>query len=81
MNTLLRILLVGVVYLLWRRLVGGMASGRQRVGAQRGPAWLVKDPVCNTYIAQERALTLRLGAQTLYFCSEDCRKKHLACTA
>jgi len=33
----------------------------------------VRDPVCDTYVDQARALTLRRHGETFYFCSEDCR--------
>jgi YHS domain-containing protein len=40
------------------------------------PGVLVQDPVCGTFVDRSRALaaTDRTG-QTLYFCSEACRRK------
>lgn len=82
MSMLTRILLILLGYVLWRWMAAALRKPRQapphvRAGAQ----WLVKDPVCETYVPQSMALPLKVGRETLYFCSEDCRRKHLACTA
>jgi len=39
---------------------------------------MVRDQVCNTFVPKSRALTARVGADELYFCSENCREKFLA---
>ena len=36
---------------------------------------MVKDEVCNTYIAREEALTGVRDGVECYFCSEECRQK------
>lgn len=41
---------------------------------------LVRDPVCGTHVAQGLALPLKLGADTLFFCSADCRDRYLSKT-
>jgi hypothetical protein len=35
-----------------------------------------RDPVCGMKVDRSRALTLRSGARTLHFCSEDCRQAY-----
>lgn len=39
---------------------------------------LVRDKVCNTFLARDSAISARVGQETLYFCSEECRRRHLA---
>jgi len=36
---------------------------------------LKKDPVCGTFISASTALQKKVGDQTYYFCSPDCRDK------
>jgi YHS domain-containing protein len=36
---------------------------------------LKKDPVCGTFISPTSALQKRVGGETYYFCSADCRDK------
>ena len=38
---------------------------------------MVRDRVCNTFLPQNRALESRVGAETHYFCSENCRGRFL----
>jgi len=42
---------------------------------------MAKDPVCGTYVVPERALSVNVGRQTIYFCSAECRDKYRARTA
>ena len=42
---------------------------------------MAKDPVCGTYVVPDRALSLAVGRQTVYFCSAACRDKFRAKTA
>jgi YHS domain-containing protein len=39
---------------------------------------LVRDKVCNTFLSRDSAISARVGQETLYFCSEECRRRHLA---
>lgn len=56
-----------------RQARGGAPGGR--VTPSQGT--LVQDPVCGTYVLQERALTMRgAGGATAYFCSERCRSAY-----
>jgi YHS domain-containing protein len=51
------------------------AAKRPRPAPRQVRGEMVKDEVCNTYIAREEALTgVRDGAEC-YFCSEECRRK------
>lgn len=36
---------------------------------------LKKDPVCGTFISTTTALQIRVGGETYYFCSTECRDK------
>jgi YHS domain-containing protein len=36
---------------------------------------LKKDPVCGTFISTSSAIQKRLGGETYYFCSTECRDK------
>ena len=69
----------------WRLLQGLMQglSGPSRRQAQardtgRAPeqgVQMAKDPVCGTYVVPERALSISVGREKMYFCSEACRDK------
>ena len=60
------------------RLVRGIADGvRGAVGAPQAVA-LVRDPVCGTFVAPSTALSSGTGAQTRFFCSEQCRRAYQA---
>jgi YHS domain-containing protein len=36
---------------------------------------LKKDPVCGTFVSTSTAFQKRIGGETYYFCSDDCRDK------
>jgi YHS domain-containing protein len=36
---------------------------------------LVRDPVCQTYIPRDGAVTAIVGGETRFYCSEACRAK------
>lgn len=87
---LLLILLWGLMLLgralMWilRALVGGTEKSRP---ARDGDAksveastHLVRDPVCGVHVAENRALPLRSGNDTFYFCSASCRDQYLVGT-
>ena len=42
---------------------------------------MAKDPVCGTYVVPDRAVSVNVGSQTIYFCSTACRDKYRARTA
>ena len=39
---------------------------------------LKKDPVCGTYISTATSIKEKVGGQTIYFCSQECRDKYVA---
>ena len=68
------ILLALVLPMLRRRSLAGASAGR---GAA-GPALrdeLVKDPVCQTYIARSRAVRVAGVEGPRYFCSAECARR------
>ena len=38
---------------------------------------MVMDPHCHVYIPKREAITAKIAGETFYFCSEECKKKHL----
>lgn len=89
---LLRILLVFFLVRAVMLVVGGLVRGlvgaasvpdRQpgrtggaKAGNGRSNGTLVQDPVCGTYVLQDRALTLKTSGGTAFFCSERCRSAY-----
>jgi YHS domain-containing protein len=49
----------------------------QRPSAPSGGE-LKKDPVCGTFISSSTTLQKRVGSETYYFCSAECRDKFQA---
>ena len=66
-------------------LRGSGGDGRQRRG--RGaekpdqPVQMARDPVCGTFVVPERAVSVAVGRERVYFCSEKCRDAYRARTA
>ena len=73
---LIAILIIRAIWGFVASIVSG-ASGPKQV-RRPGSMPLVRDPVCGTYIQQSRALAVRAGDKTHYFCSEDCRQSFRA---
>ena len=46
-----------------------------------GSRELVRDRVCNTFVANDRALSATIRGETCYFCSATCRDAALAADA
>jgi YHS domain-containing protein len=65
-----------------QRIVGRMAGGPVaprpdlEVPNNSVNQKLVRDPVCGMHVAQGLALPAKAGAETLYFCSAECRDKY-----
>lgn len=38
---------------------------------------MIMDPYCHVYIPKREAITAKIAGETLYFCSEECKKKYL----
>jgi YHS domain-containing protein len=78
--TLLRSVL-GVLMKLFTGGLGGSASTAGQTPRRPSvPAGgeLKKDPVCGTFIAAATSIQKRVGNETYYFCSVDCRDKFKA---
>jgi YHS domain-containing protein len=84
-----RFLLYAVLLILFARAMGRLwsgivegASGRppQPQTPQRG-VQMVRDPVCGTFVVPDRALSLPIGRDQIYFCSTRCRDAYRARTA
>lgn len=76
---LLVLLLVRAGWRLLESIVEGATGvgGRDRDGRRRVPksgTKMVKDPVCGTYVVQERALSASSGGETAWFCSRECQQ-------
>ena len=74
---LLGVFLVRAVY----RFLGGMVQGassqpHQKRQASPPAVKMMRDPVCGTYVVPGKALELVRRGETLYFCSEKCRREY-----
>ncbi len=93
---MLEFLFDAVVALLAIRAIWKLLRGSVKIGMSTGPAdsrqahqpgppaegvHMEKDPVCGTYVVADRAHSLSIGRQTMYFCSDACRDKYRARTA
>jgi len=65
------------------RLLQGVAHGvtSRRTTGQRPSAppamKLARDPVCGTFVVPGKAVEFARGGETLYFCSDACRRRFL----
>jgi hypothetical protein len=69
-------------YVIFRLGKSWMRSLQQRDtspedGSGSEEAELIQDPQCGSYFLKQRGIPARIGAETLYFCSKDCRDKYL----
>jgi YHS domain-containing protein len=71
------LLLLAVLRAVWRLARGVLeGAGYQRVeGGRNSSVKLVRDPNCGTYVSPARATITRLEGQTVYFCSDKCRRE------
>ena len=60
-----------------RTTTTGSAAPRPR-SPERHDEILVRDRVCNTYLPRSRALSLNVGNEQHFFCSEQCRRSFLS---
>ena len=67
-----------IVVRLVRRLVAGWAPRRDPRIDARTPAGedLVRDPACGVHVPRGRAIPARVGGESLFFCSEECREAY-----
>jgi YHS domain-containing protein len=71
------LLILAVVRAVWRLGRGILeGAGYRRVdGPAKVGMKLQRDPVCGTYVSPAKAPALRIGGETLYFCSDTCRRQ------
>jgi YHS domain-containing protein len=69
--------IIGIVLKGFADLFHPQASGPANPRARIVPAGgeLKKDPVCGTFISTGIAIQKRVGGETYYFCSPECRDK------
>ena len=60
------------------RSTGRPAGTRNAKTSKETANKMVKDPVCGMYLDPRLALPVESKKETLYFCSEDCRRKFMA---
>jgi len=74
----LRLLFVVFIVRSVLRLARGIAQGMRAPAAPKAPTpvALMRDPVCGTYVVPTSAVTAGSGAQTKFFCSENCRRAY-----
>jgi YHS domain-containing protein len=78
---LLLILSVVVARAFWRVVDGVVEGLGGRPGSTGVPdrgVQMVRDPVCGTFVVPDRAVTITVGRQRLYFCSDSCCDKYRA---
>ena len=81
---LLLILFVVVARVFWRVVDGVVEGLTGRPGSTGVPGrgvQMVRDPVCGTFVVPDRSVTLTVGRERLYFCSDSCCDKYRARTA
>jgi YHS domain-containing protein len=77
----LRIILPLLLFLIVRAVVKAVFASRapaeRPIEPTRVPAGgeLKKDPVCGTFVAAAGSVQKKVGKETVYFCSEECRGK------
>jgi YHS domain-containing protein len=71
------LLILALIRAVWRLGKGVLeGAGYRRVdGPTRVGVKLQRDPVCGTYVSPAKAPALRIGGETLYFCSDKCRRE------
>jgi YHS domain-containing protein len=72
------ILFARAVSRIWAGFLEGLYGGPARSSVPQRGVQMVRDPVCGTFVMPDRALTLSVGRQQLYFCSSACRDKYRA---
>jgi YHS domain-containing protein len=72
-----------IIFALWyfRRLLakifGSSRPKKMDRSAEGASSNMVKDPVCGMYMDSRLAIRIEKRAETLYFCSEDCKKRYI----
>jgi YHS domain-containing protein len=76
---LIYILLIYIVYKVFRSLVTPSGSSAMRSDEETGSFddIMIKDPVCEVYFPKKDGIYLNKNGYELYFCSEECRDKFI----
>ena len=81
LSFIFRILFLAFIIWLVRFFLTLFTGSARRSGGKNVPKgtanYMVKDPVCGMYMDSRLAIRLEKGNETIYFCSEECRKKFL----
>ena len=77
LGILLRILVVLFVLRMMVRFVAHLLAGLRPNPASATPT-LVRDRVCNTFVARDRALRATVNGREEHFCSAACRDRAAA---
>ena len=81
------LILFCVAFLLYRSLRSWIFSDSSKKKTVSGKATgqiddvMIKDPYCEAYFPKRNAVHLNVKGNDLYFCSKECREKHLAAQA
>jgi hypothetical protein len=79
LSLLIRVLLVLLLLRLVFRFVAGVVRGMRAPAPASGrAAELVRDPLCNTFVAADRAVHGRFQDHEALFCSTGCRDRAAA---
>jgi len=76
---LLYILLIYIVYKVFRSLIAPSGSSAMRGRGETGSSddIMIKDPVCEVYFPKKDGIYLNVDGKEIYFCSKECRDKFL----
>jgi len=76
---LIYILLIYIVYKVFRSLVTPSGSSAMRSDGETGSFddIMIKDPVCEVYFPKKDGIYLNNKGNEHYFCSKECRDKFL----
>jgi uncharacterized protein len=84
MTRVLVFLLISILLSRWFwHLIAAFLAGLRGESSRTTPppsqgVQMVRDPVCGTFVLPERAVTLSVGRERLYFCSTACRDNYRA---
>jgi YHS domain-containing protein len=69
--------IIGIIMRGFADLLKSESTTPEKVRKPEVPAGgeLKKDPVCGTYVSTATALKKTSGAETVYFCSQECRDR------
>ena len=70
---LLFLFVARAVRTLWLGVLEGLRPPDARGDVPARAVQMTRDPVCGTFVVPERAVSLSIGRDVLYFCSTACR--------